>query len=153
MKLSPSLAALTVLAPLALAGCADKPNPVPTTPKTVESAPEKMALAETTAESAPEDAVTNGTTNATEASTAKPQIYRVRGQVVEVPTGGAFVVVKHEAIPGFMPAMKMRLPLQNAADAAKLKPGDKIAFSMNRDNVQMSNIEKLPPSTALKLSK
>ena len=84
----------------------------------------------------------------------KAEVYRVRGQVVETPASGeAFLVVKHENIPGFMPAMQMRLPLQNAADARKVKPGDKIAFDMNKGDLKISNIAVLPPSTALKLAK
>ena len=126
-----------LLAPLALlllAGCGHKSaDQTPTAPLTVETPAPLVSAA-----------------NATPAP-AKIQIYRVRGQVAEVPANADFIVVKHETIPGFMPAMTMRLPLKNAADAAPLKPGDKIAFDMDKGNVQISNIEKLPASIALKL--
>ena len=91
------------------------------------------------------------------ASTAKSDSYRVRGQVVEVTPasagGTASAMIKHEDIPGFMKAMQMRMPLKNAADATKIKPGDKIAFDMKKGNTEVSNIEMLPASTELKLAK
>ena len=91
------------------------------------------------------------------ASTAKSDSYHVRGQVAAVtPASGsdaASVMIQHEDIPGFMKAMQMRMPLKNAADAAKIKAGDKIAFDMKKGNTEVSNITQLPPSTPLKLAK
>ena len=89
------------------------------------------------------------------ASPMKSDSYQVRGQVTEVtPATGkdaASVTISHEDIPGFMKAMQMRMPLKNAADATKIKPGDKIAFDMKKGNTEVSNIQKLPASTPLKL--
>ncbi len=95
--------------------------------------------------------------NAATGSTAATQSYRVRGQVTEVMAPGAdgtaSLMVKHENIPNFMKAMTMRVPLANAADAKKVKAGDKIVFDMKQSNTEVSNIEMLPASTELKLPK
>ena len=139
-----------------LTGCGSKTPATPTAPATVESpqpieaAPTSAPAAETTAPAATaetSDAMSNATTGET-------ATYRVRGQVVEVPAenGATVIVIKHEDIPGFMPAMEMRLPLANPADGKTVKPGDKVAFDLKKDNMKVSNIEKLPPSTALKLA-
>ena len=149
-----------VLLAVALAGCKSNAPTAPTAPATVEKpAPEiavQSAAAPTTAPTLAPTVVPTPAKTMAMASAAKPtKPYSVRGQVVAVPApagGSAIVEVKHEQIPGFMPAMTMRVPLQNAADAATLKPGDKISFSMNPDNTQISNIQKLPASTALKLA-
>ena len=146
------------LALLLLAGCGGKSEPKLTAPLTVESVPAANAAPANAAAAAnaaePKmDAMTGNTT----ASTDKPASYRVRGEVVSViPAQGgndAALTIKHEDIPDFMPAMQMRMPLANAGDAAKIKPGDKIAFDMKRGNTEVSNIEMLPASTALKLAK
>ncbi len=87
----------------------------------------------------------------------KPDLknYRVRGQVTgvekSVPDNRMTLIVKHENIPGFMPAMEMRVPFARNDDAKKVKAGDKIVFDMNRTMLEVSNIEQLPPATALKL--
>ena len=155
---------------LLLTGCASKPAPVPTVPAPVEnttvaetqSADDAIMSKPTASPSksadnnSPEAPATDTPATDTPA-TDTPASYRVRAQVVEVlPSANAaapMLMVKHEAIPGFMPAMQMRLPLANAGDAAKVKPGDKIAFDLKRSNVEISNIEVLPAATELKLEK
>lgn len=83
--------------------------------------------------------------------------YRVRGVVsgVEksVADGRMTLIVNHEDIPQFMPAMEMRLPFAKNEDAAKAKKGDKIAFDLRRSNLEVSNFQKLPAATQLKLKK
>ena len=132
--------ALTLL----LAGCREKIVPPPTTPLAVENSAPTTAIA-------PAPAPTQAEVETSPTPVAPAKSYRVRGQVIEVPANGTFLVVKHENIPGFMRAMQMRVPLQNAADAQKVKPGDKIVFDMNADTTAISNIAPLPPATELKI--
>ncbi len=139
-----------MLAPLAillLAGCASTTDTTTATANAPEVAV-NSALPSAPSPVAPTEAATTVTpTNATK--------YRVRGQVAEAPaTQGESptIVIAHEAIPDFMPAMKMQLPLGQDARATSLKAGDKIAFDLGRDNMEVSNVEKLPPDTNLKLA-
>ena len=153
---------------LALAGCGSKTGATeaPQAPQTVgdpitmTTPPPEIAAnsavpaTPTPAPAMSSDTTSNGKMNATALNIAS---YRVRGQVVEVTPasagGTASAMIKHEDIPGFMKAMQMRMPLKNAADATKIKPGDKIAFDMKKGNTEVSNIEMLPASTELKLAK
>lgn len=91
---------------------------------------------------------------------AKPKTYRnVRAQIVGVVKpkragDKTAVTLDHEAIPNFMKAMRMTLPLKNAADARRVKPGAKIQFDMllQDGNFLIANIRPLPPRTKLKLA-
>ena len=154
------------LALLLLAGCGGKSaEQTPTAPLTEEkTAPENITLnALATPVTAPTTAPTAAATTAT--SSTRPNVapvaqttpsasVRVRGQIVELPTanGGTVIVVNHENIPGLMPAMQMRFPLAAPGQARKFAPGDKIAFDLERQNLRVSNIEKLPPATKLQLA-
>ena len=153
------------LALLLLAGCGGKSEPKLTAPLTVESVPAANAtpanaapaneIAANAAEPEMDATANSALANSATTATDKPASYRVRGEVVEVTPANdgndAALMVKHENIPGFMPAMQMRVPLADAGDAAKVKAGDKISFDMNADSTAVSNIEMLPASTALKL--
>ena len=79
--------------------------------------------------------------------------YRVRGQVVRQAEAGRALVVDHEDIPGFMGRMRMTLPLQDAAAAQGLAPGDKIEFEfyVSRGAGSIGKIERLPADTPLEL--
>lgn len=83
--------------------------------------------------------------------------YRVRGQVTgvekSVADGRMTLIVKHENVPDFMPAMEMRFPFGKNEEAAKVKAGEKIAFDLKRSNLEVSNFQMLPASTQLKLKK
>ncbi len=82
------------------------------------------------------------------------QRYSVRGQVVRIADAGRSLVVDHEDIPGFMGRMRMTLPLQDAAAAEGLEPGDKIAFEffVSRGTGSIGAIEELPEDTPLELA-
>ena len=96
-----------------LAGCQPNPRPPETQP----------------APAAVTKAVTN--TVAPAASTNYgPQIYFVKGEVKEVKPDGRSVVVKHDEIKGYMPAMTMPFEVKSPQELADIKPGDKIAFRM-----------------------
>lgn len=72
------------------------------------------------------------TATATGASSAEetPREYSVRGVVRRVEPERRSVVVKHEEIPGFMPAMTMPFDVKEPKELNGLKPGDQIAFRM-----------------------
>lgn len=59
-----------------------------------------------------------------------PREYSVRGVVRRVEPERRSVVVKHEEIPGFMPAMTMPFDVKEPKELSGLKPGDQIAFRM-----------------------
>ena len=59
-----------------------------------------------------------------------PREYSVRGVVRRVEPERRSVVVKHEEIPGFMPAMTMPFDVQEPKELNGLKPGDQISFRM-----------------------
>jgi len=65
-------------------------------------------------------------TNVTEV----PREFAVRGVVRRVEPERRSVVVKHEEIPGFMPAMTMPFDVKEPKELQGLKPGDQIAFRM-----------------------
>ena len=65
-------------------------------------------------------------------STAEPQQtnYQVAGVLKEIKADGQTAVIAHEAIPGYMEAMTMPLPVKDRQELAGLKPGDHLTFRM-----------------------
>ena len=59
-----------------------------------------------------------------------PREYSVRGVVRRVEPERRSVVVKHDEIPGFMPAMTMPFDVKEPKELQGLKPGDRISFRM-----------------------
>ena len=149
MKITP------ILAPLALlifAGCGSNASKTPAT--TTNSAISAQTAATPPANATPMPKMTPINAPGAKRDTKK---YRVRGVVTGVEKsigdGRMTLIVNHETIPDFMPAMEMRLPFARNEDAAKIKKGEKIAFDLQRSNLEVSNFEKLPASTPLKLKK
>ena len=151
-----------VLAPLALlifAGCGSKT--AATAPDSANATTATNKVGDPIAMTTPPAGVQKPVPTATlmNARDMKPDTknYRVRGQVVGVeksaPDNSMTLIVNHETIPGFMPAMQMRVPFAKKDDAKKVKAGDKIAFDMNHTNLETSNFQVLSPSTPLKLKK
>jgi len=60
----------------------------------------------------------------------KIQSYQATGEVVEVVPDQGQVVIDHENIPGLMPGMIMNFDVPNPAVLAKLRPGQKISFTL-----------------------
>ena len=150
---------VTTVAPLALlifAGCGSKTNaPAPTAPETTTNTTISEQTAATPAtNNTPMPKMTPINAPGAQRDTKK---YRVRGLVTGVEKseadGRMTLIVKHENIPDFMPAMEMRLPFGDNNDATKIKAGDKIVFDLQRSNLEVSNFETLPASTQLKLKK
>ena len=56
------------------------------------------------------------------------KIYQVQGVVRAVAAGESTVTIRHEAIPGFMPAMTMPFAVRATNELTGLAPGDRVAF-------------------------
>src|ERR1051325_7419130 len=77
-------------------------------------------------------------------SSAQLQNFVARGVVREVKSDGKTVLIKHEEIPGYMPAMTMPFKLRQSTNATDLRPGDQISFvlSVSGEESWISNIRK-----------
>lgn len=95
------------------------------------------------------EAENRGTTN--EAVTAPEpdepgrQVFQVRGVVKEVKPGESRVVINHEEIPDYMPAMTMPFDVRDTNELAGIAPGDQVKFSMivTEDDGWIENVEKI----------
>ena len=58
------------------------------------------------------------------------QGFQARGVVQEISADRKSVVISHEEIPGYMPAMVMPLPVKHTNDLAGLQAGDTVAFQL-----------------------
>lgn len=63
--------------------------------------------------------------------------YPVTGLVL-APADGAVVSIAHDEIPGFMPAMTMPFTLASEAEAARLRPGDRVRFTLRLEEGRSS---------------
>jgi protein SCO1 len=76
----------------------------------------------------------------------KPELhakyYQLKGEVISVDVGHEQIIVKHEAIPGFMEAMTMSYGVKDDAALKQLKPGDQITARVvvTSDDVWLDNI-------------
>jgi len=87
--------------------------------------------------------------------------YQLKGDVVSIHLSDHEVVLKHEAIAGFMEAMTMPYPVKNHAELAQLSEGDSISADVvvrNGDfwleNVQTTHRSKArarKPAAALRI--
>lgn len=60
-----------------------------------------------------------------------PKEYEVTGVIKEVRPAGPDVVVRHDAIPGYMEAMTMPFPVRDASLLTPLQPGDAVRFRLS----------------------
>jgi protein SCO1/2 len=80
--------------------------------------------------------------------------YQLRGIVVSVDRGHKQLIIDHEAIPGFMPAMTMSYTVKDDSALSQLKAGDKISarvvatsdHDMWLDNIVVHKKGELPQS-------
>ena len=56
--------------------------------------------------------------------------YPVKGKVIEVNKTDRTATLKHEEIPGYMPAMTMPFKIKNESDLQMLKPGDEVTATL-----------------------
>jgi protein SCO1/2 len=81
--------------------------------------------------------------------------YEAKGVVKELSADGKTVVIQHEEIPNYMPAMTMPFAVKDTNELRGLQPGDAVAFRMVISNADAwvehftksssTNLNKLPP--------
>ncbi len=57
-------------------------------------------------------------------------VYAVTGVVRELRDGGSNLLIRHEAIPGYMMAMSMPFTVRDPREVAGVQPGDKVTFRL-----------------------
>lgn len=84
-------------------------------------------------------------------SDGQPGVYMVTGEVRELLTGGSNVLIKHEAIPGYMMAMTMPFATRDPREVASLQPGDRVTFRLlvTDDESWIDSVERLGQSARL----
>ncbi|GIV59488.1 MAG: hypothetical protein KatS3mg043_0577 [Rhodothermaceae bacterium] len=110
-----------LLAGLVLAGCAREPAGTP-------SSDRGAAVSADTA-----------------AAEAVVQTYEATGVVRNITPSRDFIVIEHEAIPGFMDAMTMPFALHDTTLVAGIARGDRVRFDLivENDRVYVRRIEKV----------
>ena len=63
---------------------------------------------------------------------AKPPSHRGHGVLLELREHGQVLLIRHQAIPGFMPAMTMTFELSDPKLARGLKPGQAVEFTLTK---------------------
>jgi protein SCO1 len=90
------------------------------------------------------------------ASTTTQQVFQVKGVVLGVKPAEKSVEIKHEAIPGYMPAMTMPFDVKDTNLLTGLKAGDSVSFQLRVTDTEgwIDHIQKLgsgptnsPPTT------
>lgn len=83
--------------------------------------------------------------SAANATTNNTQSFEVRGVIRNVPEDGATLLVRHEAIPDYMPKMTMELNVRNTNETRGLKLDDEITFRLvvTDDTHWMENIRRI----------
>jgi protein SCO1 len=64
------------------------------------------------------------------ATNSVPKSYSVRGVIQEFRPGDKEIVIKHEEIPDYMPAMTMPFPVKSTNEFAGLQTNDQVSFTM-----------------------
>lgn len=85
----------------------------------------------------------------------QPGVYSVNGVVKELKPDGTNIVIRHEAIAGFMPAMTMPFTARDPRQIVALQPGDRIKFRLlvTADESWIDSVERItdgapsPPPT------
>jgi protein SCO1 len=62
--------------------------------------------------------------------TTNQRVYQVKGIVLAVKPNQKSVEIKHEAVPGYMPAMTMPFDVKDTNELAGLQPGDPVSFRL-----------------------
>lgn len=72
--------------------------------------------------------------------------FQVKGVVISVTPKEKSVEIKHEAIPGFMPAMTMPFDVKDTKELTDLHPGDSVSFRMLVTDTEgwIDQVKKIP---------
>jgi Cu/Ag efflux protein CusF len=73
------------------------------------------------------------------AAPAEPSapVFEATGKVLSVDAKGGTMTVDHDAIPGFMPAMRMRFTVDHPEQLRRIKKGDLIRFTLGTRGEEM----------------
>jgi protein SCO1/2 len=84
---------------------------------------------------------------------ATEQVFPVQG-VIRAPLDGDQLVIAHEDIPGFMPAMTMAFTVARPAEAAALRVGDRVRFQLrvSENDSRAEGIQRLGQGGAVAAS-
>lgn len=95
------------------------------------------------------DASPTPATRGTTANSTNPQVFQVKGVVVELGPEEKAVRIKHEEIPGYMAAMTMPFEVRDTNELAGLEAGDHVTFRMlvTDDDGWIDQVRKLPRPT------
>src|SRR5688572_185411 len=97
-------------------------------------------------ENKPQSAPTANTSGTgTNKANSGRQVFEVRGVVQEVHASEKEVVIKHEEIPNYMPAMTMPFEVKNTNELAGLSTNDQVSFKMivTDDDGWIENVKKI----------
>lgn len=91
----------------------------------------------------------HATTTDTSLTPTNPQVFQVKGIVVELEPEEYSVRIKHEEISGYMAAMTMTFEVRDPNELAGLEAGDHVAFRMlvTDDDGWIDQVRKLPRPT------
>ena len=72
------------------------------------------------------------------------ETYQGRGVVVSVADDHSYLVINHEAIPGFMAAMSMPFAVEDSTLLKDIQPEDSVYFTitLGKDHAYISKIQK-----------
>jgi len=79
-----------------------------------------------------------------EPAEAAAETYQGRGVVVSIADDHSYLVINHEAIPGFMAAMSMPFAVEDSTLLKDIQPKDSVYFtiSLGKDHAYISKIRK-----------
>ena len=80
---------------------------------------------------------------------ANPRIFQVKGVVLEVKPRDKTVTIKHEEVPGYMPAMTMPFDVKDTNELAGIEAGDPVSFRLRVTDTEgwIDQIRKIGPKT------
>lgn len=81
--------------------------------------------------------------------TSTQQVFQVKGLVIAVKPREKTIEIKHEAVPGYMPAMTMPFDVKDTNELAGLQPGQRVSFRLLVTDTEgwIDRIQKLGEAT------